>query len=406
MTSVPPKRTPQPEQDPPPFPVLFRTYRGVIARALRSMGVAERHVEEATQDVFLIVLRKLPAYEPRGNLFTWIFGIAKNIAAEHRRRESQSPLASEDVPPLADAAAHGEDSIAACDLLARLLAVIAEDDHRHAFVLYHLEAWTMPEIGQLFSVPPTTIKSWIARAQRDVEAAARRLHAHDRHTTGAAVVPLFGTAALFETLRAIPSLPDTILDRIGARLMQAPELRARHGEDSDAPLRRKTVPAWAAGPLVALGIALGLMWAPLHEPARAPLVTKADSDATAPRAVALPVPSPVPALTASSRTDSQESATVAPSAVHDSEPELDLIHEAEVALASGDVTKAMARLDAHARKFGARNAAWREVTHIRVLLRAGRLGEARERIERFARSHPNDPRLGAWRKAAGLDPAP
>ncbi len=80
---------------------------------------------------------------------------------------------------------------------------------------------------------------------------------------------------------------------------------------------------------------------------------------------------------------------------------------AERALAAGDLATTSAKVDEHARRFAARAADWRESTRIRVLLRAGQRDEARARIDRFAKLHPNDPRLAAFRKAvAASEPTP
>ncbi len=222
-----------PEQDPPPFDVLYRERIGYVAGALRRMGVADRHVEDAAHDVFCVVLRELPRYEPRGLFPAWLFDIATKVASEHRRRESRSPLAPEESAPSTDGTARVEAGAVANDLAVRIVSAIANDHRRRVFVLSHLDGRTVPEIAGLLRVPESTILSWLRAARREVEAAARRLGARESDRPSA--VPLFAALPLLDVDRATRPLSESAADRIWARLQRAPELRAYHGEQGAAP---------------------------------------------------------------------------------------------------------------------------------------------------------------------------
>ncbi|HEX6243898.1 MAG TPA: sigma-70 family RNA polymerase sigma factor, partial [Polyangiales bacterium] len=49
-------------------------------------GVAERELEDACQEVFLVVHTNLPEFEGRSRLRTWIYGIAVRMALGFRRK--------------------------------------------------------------------------------------------------------------------------------------------------------------------------------------------------------------------------------------------------------------------------------------------------------------------------------
>lgn len=57
-----------------------------VARVLRRSGVAERDFANAAQEVFVVVHRKLPKFEGRASVSTWLYRIALRVAAAERRR--------------------------------------------------------------------------------------------------------------------------------------------------------------------------------------------------------------------------------------------------------------------------------------------------------------------------------
>jgi len=85
------------------FADLFLAHASFVWRVLRRLGVPDADAEDALQEVFLVVHRKLPTYEDRGSLRAWLFTIARQVASRHRRsavrrkRREHIPLPA--VPP-------------------------------------------------------------------------------------------------------------------------------------------------------------------------------------------------------------------------------------------------------------------------------------------------------------------
>src|SRR6185295_19313029 len=59
---------------------IYREHFGFVWRSLRHLGVAEPDVEDAAQDVFVVVHAKLATFAHRAQLTTWIYGICIHVA--------------------------------------------------------------------------------------------------------------------------------------------------------------------------------------------------------------------------------------------------------------------------------------------------------------------------------------
>src|SRR5262245_42381075 len=99
----------------PTFRQVYDEHFRFVWRSLRRLGVRESDTADATQEVFVIVHRRLAEFEGRSKMTTWLFGISMNVARDHRksavvRREVATDDATlgERADPRADAAAEME----------------------------------------------------------------------------------------------------------------------------------------------------------------------------------------------------------------------------------------------------------------------------------------------------------
>src|SRR3954469_25405956 len=67
---------------------IHRQHGDFVWKMLQRMGVAERQLEDATQDAFLVVHRRLASFDGTASMTTWLYGICLRVAAAHRRRAS------------------------------------------------------------------------------------------------------------------------------------------------------------------------------------------------------------------------------------------------------------------------------------------------------------------------------
>ncbi|MEO6600446.1 MAG: sigma-70 family RNA polymerase sigma factor [Polyangiaceae bacterium] len=139
-------------------------------RSLRRLGVAEANVDDATQQLFLVVANKLDAIDPERER-SFVFGTAVRIASDYRhrlRRERQRN--TEDIDVAHDPLPDPEELLdhkRARELLDRLLEALPLE-LRTVLILAEGEGMTMSEIAEVCEIPPGTVASRLRRARTAV----------------------------------------------------------------------------------------------------------------------------------------------------------------------------------------------------------------------------------------------
>src|SRR5690606_1906247 len=65
---------------------VYATHFKYVWRCLRALGVQGDLLDDAVQDVFVVVQRKLPEFEGQAQLSTWLYAIALRVARRYRAR--------------------------------------------------------------------------------------------------------------------------------------------------------------------------------------------------------------------------------------------------------------------------------------------------------------------------------
>jgi RNA polymerase sigma-70 factor (ECF subfamily) len=151
-------------------------------RSLRRLGVAEASVDDAAQQLFLVVTSKLDVIE-LGRERSFIFGAAVRIASDSRRalgRERERT--SHELDALRDPLPEPDellDQKRARELLDGLLDALPME-LRTVLVLAEGEGMTMSEIARLCELAPGTVASRLRRARAAVLAQIEQNHAASR----------------------------------------------------------------------------------------------------------------------------------------------------------------------------------------------------------------------------------
>ncbi|MCU0686761.1 MAG: sigma-70 family RNA polymerase sigma factor [Polyangiaceae bacterium] len=159
---------------------LVDTYFDFIWRSLRRLGVPEADADDAAQQVFLVVARKLPSIDPN-NERSFLFGTALRVASDARRarrRRREDPTDPGSAEP-SDNAPGPEDLVAqrrARALLDEVLETMPLD-LQTVFVLFELEELPTPDIASLLGIPVGTVASRLRRAREEFQDRAKRLQA-------------------------------------------------------------------------------------------------------------------------------------------------------------------------------------------------------------------------------------
>lgn len=161
----------------PSFAALYEEHFEFVWRNLRRLGVAAASLDDAAQDVFLVVHRRLPEFLGRSSIRTWLFGILRRVAHDHRRSQSRRG-SHEQIPAGVVDGARGPleetERAEAVRLLDALLGKL-DEDKRMVFVLAELEQMTAPEIAEALELNLNTVYSRLRAARRAFDEAVARL---------------------------------------------------------------------------------------------------------------------------------------------------------------------------------------------------------------------------------------
>lgn len=158
---------------------IYREHFRLVWRLLRRLGVAEAQLDDAAQDVFLVVQRKLGDFDARAPVRSWIFAIGTRVASEYRRRVVRARSVPLD-EGIADASANPARQTEMQEAVRLLHALLSEldEDKRTVFVLSELEQLSVVEIASVLGQNVNTIYSRLRSARKSFDRAlARRLAA-------------------------------------------------------------------------------------------------------------------------------------------------------------------------------------------------------------------------------------
>lgn len=167
----------------PGFDTIYADYFRAIWRTLRRLGVAAAQLDDAAQDVFIVVHRRLSEFDGR-SLRGWLYAIAVRVASDYRRgtnRRRTVPLHGLLVDPAPDPGQNSElnESVR---LLHALLGELSEPK-RIVFVLAELEELSAPEIAEALGENLNTVYSRVRAARTEFETALQRSRARTGRRT-------------------------------------------------------------------------------------------------------------------------------------------------------------------------------------------------------------------------------
>lgn len=147
----------------PAFREIFNEHAAFVWRTLRGLGIPESSIDDAVQEVFLIVLARLDDFEGRSSLRTWICAIAYRVGANTRRklrRHSEIDLTVLSLPS-SDPDPEQHSQTRASTRFVESFCARLSDGMRDVFVLCLLEERPASEVGELLGLSPHTVSSRI-----------------------------------------------------------------------------------------------------------------------------------------------------------------------------------------------------------------------------------------------------
>lgn len=166
------------ERAAPSFEELYGEYFAFVWRALWRLGVPSVSLADATQDVFVVIHRRLGDLHGRQVARSWVYGIVVRVAQDYRRALRRRGVSSGAEPDqLADTRpldAHARLELGEAVATLNLLLDTLSDEQREVLVLSQLEQLSVPEIAELLGANVNTVYTRLRAARMDFERALAR----------------------------------------------------------------------------------------------------------------------------------------------------------------------------------------------------------------------------------------
>ncbi|MCX4242757.1 RNA polymerase sigma factor [Paraliomyxa miuraensis] len=159
----------------PAFGALYREHAGMVRRALRQLGVAPANLDDAVQDVFVVLHRRIDDFQRERSLKNWLWGIARGVASGYRRSAQRrdrlhAALPAPEGPSLPE---RGVARREAATILDEFLGSL-DADKCAVFVLSELEGRRGPEIAAALDVNLNTVYARLRAARQRFDDAMLR----------------------------------------------------------------------------------------------------------------------------------------------------------------------------------------------------------------------------------------
>jgi RNA polymerase sigma-70 factor (ECF subfamily) len=165
------------------FSEVYEGYFEFVWRAAANRGIPAGSLDDVAQEVFIVIARKLPEFEGRSSIRTWVAAIVRRVIADFVRKRGNRPSGDESLEhePAGPVVTSAElERKAAVELLDVLLERMSEEQ-REVFVLHELEELSGAEIAELTNTNENTVWTRLRAARRIFQEGVSRNRArHER----------------------------------------------------------------------------------------------------------------------------------------------------------------------------------------------------------------------------------
>jgi RNA polymerase sigma-70 factor, ECF subfamily len=165
---------------------LVQEHYDFIWRLLARLNVSGPEVDDAAQQVFMVLVSREGLTIKVGSERAFLYGVALRVAKEFRRKTlSQLNHFSPDPEFLIDRSPDVEAVAERSQARQKLDHILEQmpDNLKEAFILFELEDMTVPQIAELLSIPTGTVASRLRRARALFQKAVTELRGQ-QHLSG------------------------------------------------------------------------------------------------------------------------------------------------------------------------------------------------------------------------------
>jgi len=149
------------------FDTVYEAHFDFVYRVVARLG-GQDDVEDLTQEVFLVVHRRLEEFRGDARITTWLFRIAYRVVGAHiRRRRLRRAVASwfgMEEQARGQPATGGSERMEEARRVRRTLDALSYEK-RSALVLFEVEGWSAAEIAEMLDVPVGTVYTRLHHAR-------------------------------------------------------------------------------------------------------------------------------------------------------------------------------------------------------------------------------------------------
>jgi len=156
---------------------LARTWGPTVLRWCAYLGGPRVDAEDAAQQVFIVVWRKLPGLRAPERFPSWIFGITRRVLSDQRRSAWARRWLPGVQPDRHDLGTGPERRAAQSELSERVAQVLDHltPDHREMLILCDLQGFSLLEAADTTGIGLNTAKSRLIRARSRFAEVARAM---------------------------------------------------------------------------------------------------------------------------------------------------------------------------------------------------------------------------------------
>jgi RNA polymerase sigma-70 factor (ECF subfamily) len=161
---------------------LYRRYGPTVRQALQRLGVDESGLDDAVQEVFVVLVRRIATFDRRRSMTNWLWGIARGVASTHRRGRRRRDRLHAALPPDAVSTSGSiptpDDAVRLAEARALLDDFLGglDRDKCAVFVMAEVEGRSGPEIARQLDVNLNTVYARLRAARQRWATTVERTH--------------------------------------------------------------------------------------------------------------------------------------------------------------------------------------------------------------------------------------
>ena len=156
---------------------FYRENARTVLRWVIRLGGRDVDAEDTAQDVFATAMRRIRSFRPDGSPEAWLYGVARRVVANARRRgRLRRFLGLQDVPPVPSSGPSAEAHVEQLWRRRLVQEILDElsDTQREVLVLVDLDDRPAAEAAAMIGIPIGTVYSRLHHARRQFAAGLAR----------------------------------------------------------------------------------------------------------------------------------------------------------------------------------------------------------------------------------------